>query len=88
MHDKGHYSYLLKPVGDSHHDIQRPKEEHKVEVGIAVHGALNLIINATPLLYLILFLCSVWGKQSQALNENGQQVAFVVIIQITNDINL
>lgn len=35
---------VMKPVGDSHHDVERSQEEDKMEVGVAVDGCLSLII--------------------------------------------
>lgn len=35
---------LLEPVCGGHHDVERAEEEDKVEVCVAVDGALFLII--------------------------------------------
>lgn len=53
---------LLEPVCDRHHDVERAKEEDKMEVGIAVDSAFFLIIKdilspCSPLL-LIVFICN------------------------------
>lgn len=56
--------YLLEPVGDGHHHIEGSQEEHKVEIGIGVDGALLLIVNDPRALFHILLLFGVCEPQS------------------------
>lgn len=55
--------HLLKPVGDSHHDVERAQKEDKVEVGVGVDGSFLFIIYhvlTRTSFFLIVFL---WKTQ-------------------------
>lgn len=52
-------TFVVEPVGDGHHHIEGSQEEHKVEIGIGVDGALLLIVNDPRALFHILLLFGV-----------------------------
>lgn len=64
-------NYSLEPICDRHHDIERAKEEDKMEVGIAVDGALFLIINYILSSSSLLLLAVICNKSTDQLALNN-----------------
>lgn len=57
------YLNVLKPVGDSHHDIKRAQEEDKVEVGIIIDGCLLLIVDHILAWTSFLLIVVLWKEK-------------------------